>query len=90
MTLEEFISLKEFSDCADMFPILKLILVFMDGEEEKSYKTVSWHDYNHYLTHEIRRIESTACFDRGGSWYDCNEYFDVFLYAENDDLEDKE
>lgn len=87
MTLEEFISLKEFGDCSDMFPIVKLILVFINEEEVESHKTVSWHVYKHYLKHEIRRIESTVCFDRGGSWYDCDEYFDIFLYAEEEDKE---
>ena len=85
MTFEEFISLKEISDETELLPLLKLTLVFMDGEEEESYKNVPCRFYKRYLKHEVRRFESTACFERGGDWYDCDEYFEIMLYAEEDD-----
>ena len=86
MTLNGFISEKGYDECDDdLFPLLKLVLVFMDGEEEETYKDVSQWPYRWYLHHEIRRIEHHVCFDRGGNWDNCDEYFDIFLYAKEDD-----
>lgn len=87
MTLEEFISEKGFGDCPDMFPILKIDLVFMNGEEEESYKTAP-RRYERYLKHEIRRVESYTYFERGWKWEDRDEYFEILLYAEEDDKDD--
>lgn len=86
MKLLEFISDQGYGDDPAFFysDIFSLELVFDDEDETIQELPVT--DYNRYLEHEIRSIVQHIELERGDTWLNRQEYFEIQLYAKDTEV----
>lgn len=86
MTLFEFISDQGYQDDPRAFydNIFSLELDLED--EEDTVQELPVIDYNRYLEHEIKGIIHHVELNRGDTWLNRQEYFEIQLYAKDTEV----